>query len=235
MSAKLSIIGTPIGNLEDITLRALETLRACDVLFCEDTRQTAKLLARYEISGTPLHRLDQHAQQRTMDAVFDALRVGKHVAFVTDAGTPGVSDPGGILVARVAEFLPDVHIEPIPGASALTTLASVTGFPTDRFLFLGFLPLKSGRKAILERIAQSEETVFFYESPHRIVKTLTALLPLLGTRPIVVGRELTKKFETIYRGTARDVLDALTRGSNKGEFVIGIAGARRASSSRSSV
>jgi len=223
MVGRLSVVATPIGNLEDMTLRALRTLRECDVIFCEDTRVTAKILARYEIRK-PLHRLDQHAPEAHKRVVLQTLRDGKHAALVTDAGTPGVSDPGNIVVARVAAEMPDVRIEPIPGPSALTALTSVAGMPTDRFLFLGFLPVKKHRRAILERIAASDVTVIFYESPHRIVRTLHEIAPLLDTRAVVLGRELTKVHETIYRGTVADVLAQLERGSMKGEFVVAIAG-----------
>lgn len=228
MPGRLSIVATPIGNLEDITMRALRTLRECDVILCEDTRVTAKLLARHDIQK-PLHRLDQHIQKKTSGFFFvlELLREGKKIAYVTDAGTPGLSDPGNVFVARVAIELPDVHIEPIPGPSALTALASVCGLPTDRFLFLGFLPLKKHRKAYLKRIAESEETVIFYESPHRILKTLRELIPLAGNRPIVVGRELTKFHETVYRGTIINVIMQLERGSTKGEFVIAVASVQR--------
>jgi 16S rRNA (cytidine1402-2'-O)-methyltransferase len=220
----LSVIGTPIGNLEDVSARALRTLRECDAIFCEDTRVTAKLLARYEIRK-PLHRLDQHASAGDVRRLLEALRDGKHAALVSDAGTPGVSDPGNAMVARVVAELPDVRIEPIPGASALTTLASVCGLPSDRFSFLGFLPQKKHRSAMLARIASSDVTMFFYESPHRIIRTLHDLAPLLGDRPIVVGRELTKLHETIYRGTATAVAAQIAAGSVKGEIVVAVAGA----------
>lgn len=224
MPGTLSVIATPIGNLEDITLRALRTLRECGVVFCEDTRVTAKLLARYEIRK-PLHRLDQHASAGDVRRLLDVLREGKHAALVTDAGTPGVSDPGNVIIARVARELSDVRIEPIPGPSALTALASVAGLPTDRFVFLGFLPQKKHRHAVLARIVASEETMFFYESPHRIIRTLRDLALLLGDRPVVLGRELTKMHETIYRGTAAAIADQLEQGSVKGEIVVAVAGA----------
>ncbi|MDO8425013.1 MAG: 16S rRNA (cytidine(1402)-2'-O)-methyltransferase [bacterium] len=226
MAALLSIIGTPIGNLEDVTLRALRMLRACDVVFCEDTRVTAKLLARHEIAGKPLHRLDAHAGPAALQRVLDALADDLHVCYATDAGTPGISDPGSHLIAAVTAAMPEVRIEPIPGSSAITALASVSGLPTDRFCFLGFLPVKKGRAAALERIAQAEETIMFYESPHRIMKTLAALAPLLGERRIVVGRELTKKFETVYRGTVPEVIRQIEQGSAKGEYVIAVEGVR---------
>jgi 16S rRNA (cytidine1402-2'-O)-methyltransferase len=221
----LSVVATPIGNLEDLTMRALRILRECDAVFCEDTRVTAKLLARYEIRK-PMHRLDQHASAGDVRRLLDLLRDGKHAALVTDAGTPGVSDPGNPVIARVVAELPDVRIEPIPGASALTALASVAGLPTDRFLFLGFLPQKKHRNTILDRIAASEETVFFYESPHRIIRTLRDLAPRLANRAVVLGRELTKMHETIYRGTATSVADQLEHGSMKGEIVVAVAADR---------
>jgi 16S rRNA (cytidine1402-2'-O)-methyltransferase len=225
MTGKLSIVATPIGNLEDITLRALRTLRECDVILCEDTRVTAKLLARYDIRK-PLQRCDSETVRTAPARALDQLRAEKHVAFVSDAGTPGVSDPGPLLVRTVLRELPDVRIETIPGPSALTAFVGVAGIRVDRFLFLGFLPLKKHRKHVLRRIAESEETVIFYESPHRILKTLRELTPLLGDRLVVVGRELTKLHETMYRGTAADVIAQLERGSTKGEFVVAVEGAR---------
>lgn len=224
MPGTLSVIATPIGNLEDTTLRALRILRECDVVFCEDTRVTSKLLARHEIRK-PLERLDQHASERQIRRLTDLLRNNKHAALVTDAGTPGVSDPGNMIIARIVVEIPDARIEPIPGASALTTLASVAGLPTDRFLFLGFLPLKKHRRAWLERIAANDVTSFFYESPHRIVRTLHDLAPFLGNRPVVVGRELTKLYETIYRGTAASIVDQLEKRNVKGEIVVAVGGA----------
>lgn len=224
MIGRLSVVATPIGNLEDITLRALRILRECDIILCEDTRVTAKLLARYEVRK-PLHRLDQHTSAADVARLLGALRAGKHVVLVTDAGTPGVSDPGNRFVARVVVELPDISIEPIPGPSALTALASICGLPTDRFLFIGFLPQKKRRSAVLDQIAASDITVFFYESPHRIVRTLRDLAARLGDRPIVLGRELTKLHETIYRGTASAIVTQFERGrSVKGEIVVAVAG-----------
>lgn len=225
MAGRLSIIATPIGNLEDITLRALRTLTECDVIFVEDTRVTSKILARHGIAGKPLHRLDAHARDAQFEKVAALLRVGKHVAYATDAGTPAVSDPGTALVAYIAHACPEVPIEPIPGASALTTLVSICDFSVHQFLFLGFLPLKKGRAAALQCIADSAVAVVFYESPHRMVKALHDLAPLLGMRRVVIGRELTKLHETVYRGTVADVLSALQQHSTKGEFVIAVEAA----------
>lgn len=226
MLGKLSVVATPIGNLEDITMRALRILRECDIILCEDTRVTAKLLARYEIRK-PLQRCDSETVRTRRESALAPLRAGQHVAYVCDAGTPGVSDPGPLLVKTVIQELPEVHVETIPGPSALTAFVSVAGIRVDRFSFLGFLPLKKHRKEYLQRIAESEETIIFYESTHRILKALRELIPLTGDRRIVAGRELTKLHETWYRGTAEDVIAQLERGSTKGEFVVGVSGVRR--------
>jgi 16S rRNA (cytidine1402-2'-O)-methyltransferase len=225
MPGRLSIVATPIGNLEDITLRALRTLRECDVILCEDTRVTSKLLARYEIRK-PLQRCDSETIRTRRETALAPLRAGQHAAYVSDAGTPGVSDPGPLLVKTVIQELPEVRIETIPGPSALTAFVSIAGVRMDRFTFLGFLPLKKHRKEYLQRVAASEETAIFYESPHRILRTLRDLAPLVGDRSIAIGRELTKLHETVYRGTTVEVMAQLERGSAKGEFVIGVAGAR---------
>lgn len=225
MPARLSIIATPIGNLEDITLRALRTLTECDVIFVEDTRVTSKILARHGIAGKPLHRLDAHARDAQFAKVAALLQGGKHVAYTTDAGTPAVSDPGTALVAFIAHACPEIPIEPIPGASAITALVSICDFPVHTFTFLGFLPVKKGRTTALQHIATHHVPVIFYESPHRILKTLRDLVPLLGTRRVVIGRELTKLHETVYRGTIVDVLAALQQHSIKGEFAIAVEAA----------
>lgn len=220
----LSIVATPIGNLDDITQRALMVLRSSDLILAEDTRVTKRLLDRYEIT-TPCTSFHQHSSDKSYMKAIDALRAGKHVAVVSDAGTPGISDPGNMLVERVyAELGTTVRIEPIPGPSAVTAALSVAGMPTDRFTFFGFIPHKKGKNKMLQQIAESEYTAVFYESPHRIEKTLTALLELLEKeRIVVVAREITKKFETIYRGTIREVLEQV-QNKQKGEFVIIISG-----------
>lgn len=230
----LSIVGTPIGNLEDITLRALRILKEADFILCEDTRVTKKLLAHYEIDR-PLISYHQHSEEKKVSEILELLRQGKNLAFVTDAGTPGISDPGNELVSRVFEArLQTVRIVPIPGASALGAIASVAGFPMDKFVFLGFPPAKKSRKKFFEQVAQAEYPVIFYESPYRILKSLSELQSILDTKyqipfdsaqgrqttRIVVGRELTKKFETIYRGTIEQVLEQLKDGETRGEFVI---------------
>lgn len=212
----LSVIATPIGNLEDITLRALRILKEADVIFCEDTRVTAKLLARYEISK-PLVRCDERAEEKAAKQAVEMLEAGKHIALVSDAGTPGISDPGARLVARVRRFVPDAKIETIPGPSALTAALSIAGLESGEFAFLGFLPHKKGRQTALKRIAASDMPVVLYESPHRILK----LLKELGDTRVIVARELTKIHEEVVSGTGEEVAISLEkRGADRGEFVV---------------
>lgn len=203
----LQVVATPIGNLGDITVRALEALKTADLIACEDTRITRRLLDRYGIR-TPMVSLHQRSSELTLNRVVDA--VGEHaVVYATDAGTPGISDPGGQLVGRVFERYGDrVPVTVLPGPSALTAAVSVAGIPTDRFLFLGFLPHKKGRATAITRMAASPETVVLYESPHRLLKTLDALVAAgAGTRRIVVARELTKMHEELHRGTVAAVAE----------------------------
>ena len=216
----LYIVATPIGNLQDITQRALETLKVVDAILCEDTRVTSKLLARYDIRKT-LVAYHQHSKLSKTEHILAMLREGKSVALVSDAGTPGISDPGGALVeAVVKEFGDEVKIVPIPGANGAVTALSVSGFPTDSFRFLGFPPHKKGRKTFFESIATMHETVVFYESKHRIEKALVELAASVGERPVLVARELTKQFESLYRGTAAQCLEKLKTDKTLGEFVI---------------
>lgn len=220
MPSTLYIVATPIGNLEDVSPRALRTLREVDAILCEDTRVTSKLLARFEIRKT-LIAFHQHSNTKRFDEILTHLGAGKNIALVTDAGTPGISDPGGLLVEAVVEHLGDaVTITPIPGPSAVITALSISGLPADEFLFLGFPPHKNGRKTFFDKLALEERTVVFYESTHRIMKALAELDVRLPDRKIVVCRELTKLHETIYRGTPSEVTAALERSSIKGEFVI---------------
>ncbi len=220
---KLFIIATPIGNLSDVSERMLETLRSVDLILCEDTRVTSKLLASYEIKK-PLQSYHQHSDKKKIDKILDELAEGKSVALVTDAGTPGISDPGGVLVAEaLRRFEDEVEIIPIPGPSALTAALSISGFPADEFIFLGFPPHKKGRKKFFDRLHEIKSTVVLYESTHRIEKTLNELSERLESRKIVLCRELTKLHETIYRGTSSQVTDKLKSGSIKGEFVIVIS------------
>ncbi|HLD28452.1 MAG TPA: 16S rRNA (cytidine(1402)-2'-O)-methyltransferase [Patescibacteria group bacterium] len=232
MNGKLYIIATPIGNLADITLRAIETLKSVDLIACEDTRVSKKLLDHYEIT-TKLISYHQHSGQTKVVQIIDELKAGKDLAVITDAGTPGISDPGNKLVADVISQLGDeVQIIPIPGPSALISALSISGLPTDRFLFLGFLPHKKGKDTMLKQIIESKITTIFYESTHRIMKSLSRLDEMFDAvsidadndRKIVVGRELTKKFETIYRGTIKEVIEKLNNDKTRGEFVVVVSG-----------
>lgn len=222
----LFIVATPIGNLEDISFRAVRVLQEADLILCEDTRVTKKLLDRYDIKK-PLQSYHQHSKLAKTEYIVDMLASGKDCALVSDAGTPGISDPGGLLVETIVERLGDeVTIVPIPGANAALTALSVCGFPTDRFIFLGFPPHKKGRKTFFEDIAALRETAVFYESKHRIEKALIALATHADDRRIVVARELTKQFETVYRGTPSECLAALKADDMRGEFVIVISPAK---------
>ena len=223
MQGTLSVVATPIGNLGDVTLRALEALKQADAIACEDTRVSAKLLAKYDIKK-PL--LVYHSQSGRLAAtrILSLLGEGKHIALVTDAGTPGISDPGSELVSLVRERLNDtVRIEAIPGPSALTAALSIAGVPTHEFTFLGFLPHKKGRQTLMKEIAAAERTYVFYESPHRIEKALGELSAHLPEdRKVIVLRELTKLFESVKGGTA-DELSAYFKDHPKevrGEFVV---------------
>ena len=219
MSA-LDIVATPVGNLKDISLRALEILREVDLILCEDTRQTRKLLDCYQIK-TQTMSYHQHSELSKVEYIIQLIRGGKNLALVSDAGTPGISDPGNRLVELVIRELGEgVNVVPIPGASALAAAASVSGFPMDRFIFLGFPPVKNKRKKFFEEAAHSEYPVIFYESPYRIIKSLRELSSIDSSLKVAICRELTKKFETIYRGTIEEVLEQLQKEEIKGEFVV---------------
>lgn len=219
MSA-LYIVATPIGNLKDITLRALEILRGADLILCEDTRVTKKLLEHYNIK-TPTLSYHQHSRLKKIDYILELLQKGNNLALVSDGGTPGISDPGSLLVSEAIKRPGDkVEISPVPGPSALAAAASVSGIAMDKFLFLGFPPAKRKRKKFFAETANSKYPVIFYESPHRIIKTLKELGIVNRELRIVVCRELTKKFETIYRGTIEDCLNKLQKSEIKGEFVV---------------
>ncbi|MBI5913608.1 16S rRNA (cytidine(1402)-2'-O)-methyltransferase [Candidatus Azambacteria bacterium] len=219
----LYLIATPIGNLEDITMRAVRVLREVDLVLCEDTRVTRKLLSAYDIKK-PLESYHQHSTPAKLATIGDVLESGKNIAFVSDAGTPGISDPGGMLVRAVVQRFGDgVRIVPIPGANAALAALSVSGFFTDRFRFLGFPPHKKGRKTFFRSIAEIPEAVVLYESKYRIEKALEELEQDIGERQIVVARELTKQFESIYRGTPSECLLALKNDDMRGEFVVVIS------------
>ncbi len=223
----LSIVATPIGNLEDITLRALRTLKECDVIYAEDTRVISKLLARYEIKK-PLQRLDAVTEAKKADEVIERLEAGERVAFVSDAGTPGISDPGARLVKAVRERAPSATVEAIPGASALTAALSIAGMDSNGFTFLGFLPHKKGRQTALKGIAVSELPVVLYESPHRILKLLEELAMLKLSR-VTIARELTKMHEEVVSGNAEEIQAhfAAHPDAVRGEFVVIIEAKRK--------
>ena len=218
-SGILYIIATPIGNLSDISARALETLKKVDCVLCEDTRVTAKLLTRFDIDVETLS-FHQHSSLDKIDQIIGLLRGGKVLALVSDAGTPGISDPGGKLVAAVVKELPNISIVPIPGSSAIMAVLSISGFWADSFVFLGFPPHKKGRQTWFENLQNYASVVVFYESVHRVKDCLHRLTEACPDRAMLLCRELTKKFETIYRGTAKDVLSAIPDNEIKGEFVI---------------
>lgn len=213
----LSIVATPIGNLEDITLRALRTLKECDVIYAEDTRVISKLLAHYGIKK-PLQRLDAATEGKKAAEVISRLEVGAHVVYVSDAGTPGISDPGSRLVSAAREA--GARVDAIPGASALTAALSIAGLASDSFTFIGFLPHKKGRQTALREIAAGERPVVLYESPHRILKLL-AELAAAGITKVSIGRELTKLHEEMITGSPQELAASLEkRGAVRGEFVV---------------
>lgn len=218
MSGKIYIVATPIGNLSDISLRALETLKQVDIIACEDTRVTAKLLARYEIRKE-LISYHQHSNKLKVDKLISLLSLGKNVALVSDAGTPGVSDPGNQLIEQVTGH--GIVIEVIPGPSALAAALSACHFSVQEFIFYGFLPQKKGRQTKLKEIATESRAIVLYESVYRIKKLLNELLEYRGNVEICVFRELTKMHETIYRGKVSEVLPQIVE---KGEFVVIIKG-----------
>ncbi len=222
MAGTLSIVATPIGNLGDITLRALETLKSVDFILCEDTRNTQKLLNHFDIK-TPTLSYHQHSDFKRIQEIEALLEEGKNLALVTDAGTPGISDPGNLLIEELTKNQKQVNIVSVPGASAVVAALSLSGFATDKFLFLGFPPHKNKRQKFFQTVAQSEYTVAFYESNHRIAKALQSLSELLSEdRQVCVCREITKAFESTYRGTMSQIL--AMKIPEKGEFVVLVKG-----------
>lgn len=217
-TGRLYIVATPIGNLGDITFRAVETLKVVDFILCEDTRVAKNLMEHYQIS-TPTMSYHQHSGARRVKEIGKMLADGKNIALETDAGTPGISDPGNRLIAELTASNRQLTVVPIPGASALAAALSVSGFPTDRFTFLGFPPHKNKRQKYFKELASVPNTVVFYESGHRIQKCLDELRAALSPeRKLIICRELTKKFETLYRVKAGE-LDKL-KIDDRGEFVI---------------
>lgn len=220
MPGKLFVIATPLGHLDDLSPRAREALRSADCIACEDTRRTSTLLARFEIS-TPLVSCHKFNEKARLEPLLRKLAEGRIVALVSDAGTPCIADPGALLVRAAVEA--GHEVSPLPGPSAVTTLLSVSGFPSDRFVFEGFLPHRAGeRRRVLRELSSETRPLVVYETPHRIREALEDVRAVMGDRPLVLGRELTKVHETILHGTAEELLDALSA-SPKGEIVLAIA------------
>ncbi len=222
----LSVVATPIGNLKDITLRAKEVLEQATLVLAEDTRTTGQLFKLLEIQGKK-EFVSSHAQSSDTAVIKALERCAEHefMVLVTDAGTPAISDPGSLFIDEFRKKYPEATIVPIPGASAVVSALSVSGFPGNHFEFLGFIPHKKGRQTLFAHIAETEHTVIFYESPHRVLKTLEALKDVLGARQLMIGREMTKAFEEYPRGTAAELLAYYTEHPDKvkGEFVVVVA------------
>lgn len=219
---KLIVIPTPIGNLEDITLRALRTLKEVDLLLAEDTRTTGNLLKHYSIQ-TPLRSFHMHNEHKILAGLIDQLESGRVIGLVSDAGTPGISDPGFLLVR--AAVAAGISVECLPGATAFVPALVTSGLPTDRFVFEGFLPPKKGRQTKFKQLATEKRTLVFYESPHKLAKTLGEIQTYFGSdRLVVCSREISKKFEQHVRGTVTEVLAHFEATPPKGEFVVIVAG-----------
>lgn len=219
---KLYLVPTPIGNLKDITLRALEVLKAVDLILAEDTRTSGKLLKYFEIN-TPMQSHHMHNEHQSLNGVLQKLATGMKIAVISDAGTPAISDPGFLLVrACVAQ---GVEIECLPGATAFVPAVVASGLPCDRFVFEGFLPVKKGRQSKLQQLALENRTIILYESPHKLLKTLTQMVSFFGgERQISISRELTKLYEETKRGSVIELLEYYTKNPVKGEIVLVISG-----------
>jgi 16S rRNA (cytidine1402-2'-O)-methyltransferase len=220
MIGKLYIVSTPIGNLGDITLRAIETLETVDFILCEDTRVTSILLNHLNIKKE-LHSFNAANEKFKAEKVVERIEGGESCALVSDAGTPGISDPGTRLINLAIKR--NVKVIPIPGATALITALTLSGFPTDSFVFIGFLPNKKGRQRELKQLLDEERTVVLYESTYRIKRLVDELSEIMPHRPIVICRELTKKFEEVIRGTVQSIKLELEQHTLKGELVVVIA------------
>ena len=220
--SKLFLVPTPIGNLEDITFRSIRILNEVDLILAEDTRTSGKLLKHFDIKP-PMQSFHMHNEHKVLDKMIDKLKMGIKIALISDAGTPGISDPGFLLVRACVEE--GIDTECLPGATALIPALVQSGFPTDRFVFEGFLPPKKGRQTRLKQWSEETRTIVFYESPHKIVKTLSQLQEFVGgDRRLSVSRELSKKFEETVRGTVNELVLHYTNKAPKGEFVIVLEG-----------
>jgi len=220
--SKLFLVPTPIGNLEDITLRAIRILKESDLILAEDTRTSGKLLKHLDVN-THMQSFHMHNEHKMLDRIMEKLKMGTQIALISDAGTPGISDPGFLLVRACVEH--GIDTECLPGATALIPALVQSGFPTDRFIFEGFLPSKKGRQTRLKLWAEESRTVVFYESPHKIAKTLSQLQEFVGgDRRLSVSREISKKFEETVRGTVDELIVHFTEKAPKGEFVVVLEG-----------
>ncbi|WP_421803596.1 16S rRNA (cytidine(1402)-2'-O)-methyltransferase [Flagellimonas sp.] len=219
---KLYLVPTPIGNLEDITLRAIKVLKEVDVVLAEDTRTSGKLLKHFDID-TPLQSHHMHNEHKQLDGLVQKMKEGAIFALISDAGTPAISDPGFLLTRACVEN--DIEVECLPGATAFVPALVNSGLPNDRFVFEGFLPIKKGRQTRLLELAEETRTMVFYESPHKLLKTLTQFAEYFGEdRPVSVSRELTKLYEETVRGTVGELVAYFTTKAPKGEFVIVVGG-----------
>ncbi len=217
----LYLIATPIGNLEDITFRAVRILKEVDLIAAEDTRHSRILLDRYEIK-TPCTSFHSYTSDSKTNALVDDLTSGKSIALITDAGTPGISDPAWALVQKA--LAADITVVPVPGAAAFLTALMASGLPINEFVYLGFIPAKKGRQTLFESLREEERTTVFYESPHRIQKTLSQMLAILGPdRMVVLARELTKMHETFHRGTLAELNEHFKKNPPRGEMVLLVA------------
>lgn len=219
---KLYLVPTPIGNLEDMTLRAIRILKEADVILAEDTRTSGKLLQHFEIT-TPMQSHHMHNEHKTVDALVQRIQAGETIALISDAGTPAISDPGFLLTRACVEN--NIEVDCLPGATAFVPALVNSGLPNDRFVFEGFLPIKKGRQTRLKLLAEETRTMVFYESPHKLLKTLGNFVEYFGTdRPVAVSREMTKLYEETIRGTSEEVLNHYTEKPPKGEIVIVVGG-----------
>jgi len=220
--SKLYLVPTPIGNLKDITFRAIEVLKDVDLILAEDTRTSGKLLKHYEI-GTPMQSHHMHNEHKTVDNLVQKLKSGITIALISDAGTPAISDPGFLLTRACVEH--NIEVDCLPGATAFVPALVNSGLPNEKFVFEGFLPVKKGRQTRLKSLAEESRTMIFYESPHKLIKTLGHFCEYFGDgRQVSVSRELTKLFEETIRGTAKEVLEHYINKPPKGEIVIVVGG-----------
>lgn len=221
----LCVVPTPIGHLKDMTFRAIEAIKNADIVLCEDTRVSGKLLNHYEIKK-PLRSFHQANEHKKLKPLIDELQSGVSMAMISDAGTPGISDPGYLLIREA--LLNDIKVEVLPGATAFVPALLLSGFPTDRFYFEGFLPHKKGRQTKLSQIERMEQTVILYESPHRLLKTLKQMSEIFSEERIIsISREISKKFEETVRGTIPELMVHFENKKPRGEFVIVIEGVKK--------